>query len=882
MNKTCIGLFLTMIQLKNITLFCLDGRTDEKSYIQSSFAVKQCLSHVEFGDCIFLSAYGAGDKSCGYRKIDPISTREYNMFMSKELNSIVNTDYVLVIQHDGFILNPDKWDNRFLEYDYIGAPWSAKYTEHADRRVGNGGFSLRSKKFLEACEKDFEGHWGRNEDWEICVVQREFFESRRIKFAPVEVASKFSMESHLEDCDNDLKNKFGFHGYRHFEEINKLYKKGSLGMNPGFIRNKTLDKIDMSASANKIDNEGFRPYYTAPSSKEHYRLLTYLSSQFNNSIFLDIGTHRGCSALALAANPTNKVYSFDLTNKLQLNDIPHNIDFIFNNVLNEKYEKLLSEAALIFVDVTPHDGIFEKKLYTLLKKVEYKGILILDDISHEKFELKKFWNEIADEKYNITHLGHHSGTGWIDFEPNMPTSDLCHNIKVIGFMPLHYGAEYLKLSLESILPVVEKMVVAYTRRPSYGHGQHLRCPETRDELFKICREACGDKLIWDEQGTYNQEGDHRNCVFKYTKGYDLVLCIDSDEVFKTEDLPQALKIVYNSGIRNHGINGYVNFWRSFDYICEDAFRPIRVCNLNAQSGTNYDLKATIYHFGCCQNDTIMKYKYQCHGHKNEIRGDWVNDVYFKWTPENNFGDVHPVATNLWNPKLFDKTTLPNNIKNHPNYYKLSYKLNEKPKITIVNVEETKPGHRPWLVNGLEACQSHTIDDSFDLLKEKTKDNPIKIIIEIGTCYGGFSLWLHDKFNLPVYTFDIVDYGDATAQYIKKREFAKFPIVFYLLDCFSQEATNKIKELIKKGRTLIVCDGGNKAKEFNLYNKMLKTNDIIIAHDYAPDSEYFHKHIKDVYWNYLEVQNNQIDLNKTTPFLQNQFIKSGMLCRKKNP
>ena len=54
---------------------------------------------------------------------------------------------MLIIQHDGFILNHKAWDNEFLNYDYIGAPvyWMGnKLIE-----VGNGGFSLRSKKLLK-------------------------------------------------------------------------------------------------------------------------------------------------------------------------------------------------------------------------------------------------------------------------------------------------------------------------------------------------------------------------------------------------------------------------------------------------------------------------------------------------------------------------------------------------------------------------------------------------------------------------------------------------------------------------------------------------------------------------------------------------------------
>ena len=41
--------------------------------------------------------------------------------------------------------------------------------------------------------------------------------------------------------------------------------------------------------------------------RQHYRLLMYLTNQFNNVDIFDIGTHRGSSALALSHNKKNKV-----------------------------------------------------------------------------------------------------------------------------------------------------------------------------------------------------------------------------------------------------------------------------------------------------------------------------------------------------------------------------------------------------------------------------------------------------------------------------------------------------------------------------------------------------------------------------------------------
>ncbi len=144
--------------------------------------------------------------------INPLtSIEQYSHFMVKELANYFKSSHVLVVQHDGFILNPNKWQHSFLRYDYIGAPWpdelllSLGYgTEY---NVGNGGFSLRSLKLQKALRDDpniVSTH--RAEDNTICIEYREYLEKTyNIKFAPAEVAKIFSKENHQG-------NTFGQHG----------------------------------------------------------------------------------------------------------------------------------------------------------------------------------------------------------------------------------------------------------------------------------------------------------------------------------------------------------------------------------------------------------------------------------------------------------------------------------------------------------------------------------------------------------------------------------------------------------------------------------------------------------------------------------------------
>ena len=238
-------------------------------------------------------------------------------------------------------------------------------------------------------------------------------------------------------------------------------------------------------------------------------------------------------------------------------------------------------------------------------------------------------------------------------------------MRVIGYMPLHYGVEYLKESLEAILPVCEKFFIMYVNRPSHGHGSNVPCPEKEGELKNIAFGVTGkEKIIW-LNGEYGGEGEQRNQIYKYALGYDMMVTCDSDEVFDTHELIEALRFCRDAGEREFGINGYVNFWRSFNEICVDGFRPVRIVNLNNHVGTRSEVKCKIYHFGCAQKESIMRYKYKVHGHADEIRGGWLDDVFYGDTKK----DLHPVARDLWNSVKYDKKKLPQALKNHANFNK---------------------------------------------------------------------------------------------------------------------------------------------------------------------------------------------------------------------
>lgn len=180
--------------------------------------------------------------------------------------------------------------------------------------------------------------------------------------------------------------------------------KSIIGAGPELINN-----ADLSVNFDKID-KNFIGYYTAQPSKEHYKLLAYVSKLLNNVHILDVGTFLGYSAIALSQNPTNKVISYDINKQHKQSDT-HNTFYRIGDA--REYEDFGS-VKLILLD-TYHDGSYEKLFIDHLRSIQWSGILLMDDL-HEYKQLKAIYDVLPEEKYDITHLGHWSGTGLVVFK----------------------------------------------------------------------------------------------------------------------------------------------------------------------------------------------------------------------------------------------------------------------------------------------------------------------------------------------------------------------------------------------------------------------------------------------------------------------------------
>jgi hypothetical protein len=89
-------------------------------------------------------------------------------------------------------------------------------------RVGNGGFSLRSRRLLETPRAYgmpyLEDRGFYNEDGNICVYNRKFLLDIGIRYAPIDVAARFSKEYDVPE--NTGIETFGFHGMGNIAGMN--------------------------------------------------------------------------------------------------------------------------------------------------------------------------------------------------------------------------------------------------------------------------------------------------------------------------------------------------------------------------------------------------------------------------------------------------------------------------------------------------------------------------------------------------------------------------------------------------------------------------------------------------------------------------------------
>jgi hypothetical protein len=196
-----------MLHLPDVTLVVIDT-----AYHQlTEMAVNDTLSHVSFEDILVFSDRPL-DVPAATIPCQITSMEDVQQFMWYGVYPRLQTNLALYIQWDGWVTSPEFWQEDFRQFDWIGALWP---WHPPGKRVGNGGFSLRSRKLLEILNAQrtkfplapVAGQTVYYEDQLVCLHYSDQLAAEYgIKFADETTASAFSTEHDANP------SAFGFHG----------------------------------------------------------------------------------------------------------------------------------------------------------------------------------------------------------------------------------------------------------------------------------------------------------------------------------------------------------------------------------------------------------------------------------------------------------------------------------------------------------------------------------------------------------------------------------------------------------------------------------------------------------------------------------------------
>lgn len=210
-----------MIELPHITVII----ADTKNYGRAAYAIVKTLEQIKPAKTVWLTDIDYNHPDVEVIKIPPIKDKaDYSRIMVKDLTKYFTTPYCLTIQHDGYCIHGEAWNNEFYKWDFLGAPWLYPDPE---RNVGNDGFSLKSKRLCDALANDPFIEIVEPCDEIIGRLYRRYLEQKHdIKYAPEELADTFSYELRSPICKT-----FGFHGYFHapYQETIMITRTGALG-----------------------------------------------------------------------------------------------------------------------------------------------------------------------------------------------------------------------------------------------------------------------------------------------------------------------------------------------------------------------------------------------------------------------------------------------------------------------------------------------------------------------------------------------------------------------------------------------------------------------------------------------------------------------------
>ena len=152
------------LDLSNVTLVTIDDLKDNPTksnirYTILSKVIEYAKTHIDFHDIKLLTPLNGFSTTFN-------NITDYSKWIIKELPFIIESDYYLIIQWDGFIVNPMNWLIQWFDYDYIGG----------GHILQNGGFSFRKAETMRrVSDISILNSFGKTENTELYWLNEDCY-----------------------------------------------------------------------------------------------------------------------------------------------------------------------------------------------------------------------------------------------------------------------------------------------------------------------------------------------------------------------------------------------------------------------------------------------------------------------------------------------------------------------------------------------------------------------------------------------------------------------------------------------------------------------------------------------------------------------------------
>jgi len=250
-------------------------------------------------------------------------------------------------------------------------------------------------------------------------------------------------------------------------------------------------------------------------------------------------------------------------------------------------------------------------------------------------------------------------------------------IKIGAIVAVNCDEDNIEYCLKGIYDFCDKVVVVYSNTNWMNEKKEDRTIEIIDKFPDPLNKL---KII---KGSFVTQPGQRTVGLEYLReeNYDYVFVVDSDEIYKPENLLNAKSFIeQNKNIQQFRVN-WCQMWKTLDYIItpkgklfviykiDDKFcftGPSR--NTSTPKKTKFEFLPNVdcFHLTCVCSNEYMKEKLGTRTYRNSIVKNWYENIWLKWTFE--MRNLHPTSPKVYEKAiLFDKTILPDFMKNHKFY-----------------------------------------------------------------------------------------------------------------------------------------------------------------------------------------------------------------------